>query len=261
MQESKLIGILKTFDKEDWRWFKKFLLSPYFNSREDLIPFFEYLRKQAPEFPEKAIRKEKVFKKVYPKQPYNEKQFSYTMNFLLSQAERFLAQKEFESQPPLINNYIQKSLVTRQLDKHYKYHFEKSKSILEERKREDIDYFYLKYQKSEIANLHYNNQNLRNYDPNLQVTSDELDQFYLIQKLKCCCEMISRSDVMTTTYEPFLEEEIIQFLEKKEFAKSPLLSAYLETYYILKKENAERNFERLKKLLSLYEAELPVVEK
>ena len=60
MEGSKLIGLLKTFEKEDWTWFKKFLLSPYFNNREELIPFLDYLRGQAPEFKTKAIQKEKI---------------------------------------------------------------------------------------------------------------------------------------------------------------------------------------------------------
>ncbi len=261
MQNSKLIDLFKTFEKEDWRWFRKFLLSPYFNSREELVPFFDYLRKQAPDFNEKAIRKEKVFKKLYPKETYDEKQISYTMNFLLSQAERFLAQKEFESKPPLINNLLQKSLVDRQLDKHYKYQYEKSKNILLERRIENIDFYLYQYQKSELANVHYNNKNLRKYDPNLQATSDELDEFYIIHKLKHCCEMVSRSKLMNAPYKPMLEEELIHFLENNPSIKKPIISTYLEAYNILKKESAESNFETLKGLLIKHKNSIPPLER
>ncbi len=261
MQNSKLIDLLKTFEKEDWRWFRKFLLSPYFNSREELVIFCDYLRVQAPDFKEKTIRKEKVFKKLYPSEIYDEKKISYAMNFLLGQAERFLAQREIELQPPLVNISLQKSLVKRQLEKHYNYQYDKSKESFEERKKENIDYYLLQYQKSEIANVHYNNKNLRNYDPNLQATSDELDQFYLIHKLKYCCEMVSRSKLMNASYEPMLESEIINFLTNITTHKAPLISVYLETYFILKKENAESNFENLKKLLIDYSDLIPPIEK
>jgi len=261
MQNSKLIDLLKTFDKEDWRWFRKFLLSPYFNNREELVVFCDYLRRHAPEFPAKAIRKEKVFKKIYPNQTYDEKQLSYAMNFLLGQAERFLAQREIEFQLPLISLSLQKSLVKRQLEKHYNHQYDKSKQLFEERRKENIDYYLFQYQKSEIANVHYNNKNLRNYDPNLQATSDELDQFYLINKLKHCCEMVSRSKLMNASYEPMMESEIINFLERNTTHKSPLISVYLEAYFILKKENAESNFENLKKLLVEYYDLIPTVEK
>ena len=106
MQDSKLILLVKTFNKEDWRWFKKFLLSPYFNNREELLPFFDYLRSKSTNFETKSIKKEKVFQKLFPKEKYDEKKISYLMNYLLSAAERFLAQKKIETQSPLINNFL-----------------------------------------------------------------------------------------------------------------------------------------------------------
>ncbi|MFK7980606.1 MAG: hypothetical protein AB8G86_11535 [Saprospiraceae bacterium] len=261
MQNSKLIDLLKTFEKEDWRWFRKFLLSPYFNSREELVVFCDYLRAQSPDFKEKAIRKEKVFKKLYPNEIYDEKRISYAMNFLLGQAEKFLAQREIELQLPLVNLSLQKSLVKRQLEKHYNYQYDKSTQIFEDRKKENIDYYLFQYQKSEIANVHYNNKNLRNYDPNLQATSDELDQFYLIHKLKHCCEMVSRSKLMNAPYKPMLENEVVSFLETTPIYEAPLIAVYLETYFILKKEHAESNFEKLKGLLIEYKNLIPRIEK
>ena len=261
MQNSKLIDLLKTFEKEDWRWFRKFLLSPYFNSREELIPFCDYLRKQAPEFKEKTIRKEKVFKKLYPKEKYDEKKISYTMNFLLGQAELFLAQREIELNSPLINNYLLKSLVNRQLDKHYKFQSEKSIKKLVDYKTESLDYYLLKYQKAEIANIHFDNQNLRQFSHHLQATSDSLDQFYLINKIKYFCEMLIRSNVVKTTYRQTLENEIITFIENDNLIKNKLISIYLEAYYILKKEDSEPHFEKLKFLLDDLKMRLPKLEK
>ena len=121
-----------------------------------------------PNFPEKVIRKEKVFKKIYPGQIYNEKQISYAMNFLLGQAERFLAQREIEKRPPLINNYLLKSLSIRQLDKHYNHQFEKARTILDQYKIDNSDYYLFKYQQAEIGNTYFMNQNLRRNDNQLQ---------------------------------------------------------------------------------------------
>jgi len=261
MKNSKLIDLLKTFEKEDWRWFRKFLLSPYFNSREELVVFCDYLRGQAPEFKEKAIRKEKIFKKLYPKETYDEKQISYVMNFLLGQAERFLIQKEFERHSPLMINYLQQSLVDRQLEKHYKYQYEKSLKILAERKSENIDFFLYKYQMTEIATLHYANQNLRTFDANLQISSDVLDEFFVLNKIRCCCEMLNRASIMNATYKPALEEEVIKFAEKEEFINSPVILAYLEAYYILKRENSEASFENLKSILGEFKDDIPLLEK
>ncbi len=261
MQNSKLIDLLKTFEREDWRWFRKFLLSPYFNSREELVPFCDYLRKQAPDFNEKAIRKEKVFKKLYPKETYDEKQISYAMNFLLSQAERFLAQREIDASPPITNNYLLKSLVNRQLNKHYKYQFEKSEKELEKFVDESIDYYLFEFQLSEVAYAHHYGLNKRTFSPHLQKASDNLDQFYIINKIKYCCEMISNSKVIETAYIPTFEKEITQFAEIDKYANTPLIASYLEVYRLLTSDKAEENFEVLKKLLNRYKSKLPIFEK
>lgn len=261
MQNSKLIDLLKTFEKEDWRWFRKFLLSPYFNSREELVPFFDYLRKQAPDFNEKAIRKEKVFKKLYPKQKYDEKQISYAMNFLLGQAEKFLAQREIETKPPLINNYLLKSLVSRNLNKHYKYHYDKSLKTLEDWKKENIDYYYYEFQLSEIANTHFIAQKHRRYDESLQNVSDSLNRLYAIQKIKYSCEMLSRSKLLKDVYTPPNKEEINRFIDKGNLRKSPLALIFLEIFHLLSKDESEQNFEKLKSYLEEYNDIIPKAEK
>ena len=261
MQNSKLIDLLKTFEKEDWRWFRKFLLSPYFNSREELVPFCDYLRKQAPDFNEKAIRKEKVFKKLYPKQKYDEKQISYAMNFLLGQAEHFLAQREIESKPPLLNNYLLKSLVDRNLNKHYKYQYDKSLKALGDWKKENIDYYYFEFQISEIANSHFIAQKLRRYDGALQNVDDSLNRLYAIQKIKYSCEMLSRSKLLKNDYVSPSEEEITELIEKGNLKNSPLALIFLEIYHLLNKENSEQNFEELKHYLEKYNDDIPKAEK
>jgi len=261
MQNSKLIDLLKTFEKEDWRWFRKFLLSPYFNSREDLVPFFDYLRKCAPEFEEKAIRKEKVFKKVYPKQAYDEKQISYAMNFMLSQAERFLAQREIETKPPLVNNYLLQSLVDRNLDKHYKYQYEKSIKTLNKWKKESSDYYYFEFQMSKIANARFLSQKLRRYDKNLENINESLDQLFALNKIKYSCEMLSRSQFLKSEYSPPSEEEIQRLFIIINKEKSPLTIIYLEIYQLLKEENSEQNFENLKQYLNDFRNDIPKSEK
>lgn len=261
MQNSKLLDLLKTFKKEDWSWFRKFLLSPYFNSRAELVIFCDYLRSQAPEFKEKAVRKEKVFKKLYPKQIYDEKQISYAMNFLLNQAERFLAQREMETKPPLINNYLLKSLADRNLNKHYKYQFDKTQKVLDGWKTENMNYYSLEFQRYEIANSQFIAQKLRKFDKHLQNVVHSLDELYGLNKIKYTCEMLSRSKVFKNAYMSPTEEDINSLIDKGNLRNTPLALVYLEVYRLLEKENSEKNFEQLKLYLEEYKEEIPKSEK
>lgn len=260
MQNSKLLDLLKTFEKEDWRWFRKFLLSPYFNSREELVPFFDYLRKQAPDFNEKAIRKEKVFKKLYPKEVYDEKQISYAMNFLLIQAESFLAQREIERHPPLVNNQLLKSLVSRKLDKHYKYQFEKSIKALDKYQYESLDYFLFNFQIEEIGDTYFLNQHLKKYDSHLQNAYDNLRQFYFIKVLKYSCAMLARKKVHGTEYQLDFTKHVVANLNEDD-KNNPLISIYLNLFHTFNDEIAENSFEQFKVLFETNKDKIPLVEK
>lgn len=261
MEDSKLILLLKTFDKEDWRWFRKFLLSPYFNSREELILLFDYLRKQAPDFGPLGLKKEKIFKKIFPKQPFNEKDLSYSMSYLLSLAEKFLMQRQFEDSPPNMNNHLLRSLVNRQLNKHYNFHFDKFEKQLQTYQTVHIDYYLQQYHLAEIAHTHFETQNLRQNDnQQLQETHRHLNQFYFLHLLKHSCELLTRKKAYGGEFQPLLTDSVIHFLQQQENI-DPLLSIFLQIYTLLKEENPSSDFELLKTLLQQFEDKIPQSEK
>ena len=261
MKESKLIKLFSTFEKKEWRRFREFLESPYFNKRKDILQLYQYIASVAPDFPEAKLNNAVVFKKIFPNQPYDDKQLKYVMNYLLKQAEQFLIQNRIASDTPLMNNFLLDALMNRQLTKHYQGYLGKIEKALELSRRENANYFYHKYQFSDIANWHYVNQNLRIYDSNLQNASDYLDYFYFLNKLKYSCEMINRSKVLVDNYELKFIDEVVGYLEQEQTERIPLIAIYLQIFYTLKKENAEVHFERLKEFLSIYQEQLPNKEK
>lgn len=259
MKNSKLIALLATFDGEDWRWFSKFVKSPYFNAREELIPFFEYLRKVAPDFKEKVVEKERVFQKLYPDKKMDEKLMGHLMNYLLKLAEKFLAQRKIEEQQPLINNNLLKELAERQLSKHYKHYEQKSKELLKNWGAKDKEAFLYSYQLADISNWYFMSQNLRKYDPNLQIATDQLDQFYLLNKLKNSCEMLSRSAVLEVTYQSNFIDEVVELVARQK-DNNPLILVYAQTYEAIK--SGERiAFDTLREMLHQYQNVIPPKEK
>ncbi len=260
MQDSKLILLLKTFDKEDWRWFRKFLLSPYFNNRKELINLFDYLRSQSPDFPLASLKKEKVFKKVFPKEDFDEKQLSYSMSYLLTQAEQFLMQRKFEESQPRMNNFLLSALVDRNLNKNYKFHFDKFSKQLDNYETQNIDYFLLKYQFTEIAHLQFVNQNLRQDENQLFETYGNLHQFYFLNALKHSCELLTRQKTYGTNYDFQIIDHTVAIIKVQKDIP-PIISIYLQIYTLLNEEEMETNFQQLKELLTIFHPILPLAEK
>ncbi len=260
MTQSKLIFLLKTFKKTEWRRFKEFLASPYFNKRTDLIAFFSYLAAVYPDFTDKKLAKAVVFKKLYPNQPYDDKQMRYLMNYTLKAAEQFLGQEKIESLA-LKDNYILEALVDRKLEKHSKRYFDKIAENQEEIQEKSITYYYAKYKLADTANRHFNNQDLRKDDRNLKLASENLDLFYFYYKLKYSCEMLSRQKMFSTKYDLTFTNLLYQHLGKKETNAEPLIAIYSQIFTLLTKEEDTESFEILKTLIQTYNPVIPAIEK
>ena len=70
MLNSSLVELIKFLTPSDKKGLKKFVRSPFFNQREDVMLLFDYLENYIDTEPLK-LAKEKVFEAVYPKQKYN----------------------------------------------------------------------------------------------------------------------------------------------------------------------------------------------
>jgi len=260
MLESKLIFLLKTFKKPEWRRFRDFLASPYYNKRSDLIDFFRYIEGIAPNFSAIKLEKKVVFQQLYPGRAYEDKQMRYLMNYTLKAAEQFLGQQRLVNSS-LIDNFILEELVDRKLEKHSRTYFEKMALNQDKVQEKSLDYYFLKYKLADIANKHFSNQDLRRDDDNLNLAARNLDLFYFYNKLKYSCEMINRQNVFSATYDLGFTNLFYDYLEQQSDVKEPLIAIYLQIYAMLTREDASDNFEQLKNLIYRYNGEIPAIEK
>ncbi|MCB0580797.1 MAG: hypothetical protein KDD10_15985, partial [Phaeodactylibacter sp.] len=83
MESSHLVVILQTFSAKEVRSLRKWLNSPVHNQREDVVQLFEYLMAGAHLTEEKFLRKERVFSRVFPDEPFDDAKLRQTMHFLL----------------------------------------------------------------------------------------------------------------------------------------------------------------------------------
>ncbi len=123
MQNGRLIIMLRALNKTEWRSFQKYLVSPFFNQRKDVITLAIYLQKElAKPAGEQDIRKTQVWKKTCPHAPYEEKQLRYIMSYLLTMAENFLALQEWQSDQSAHKMFIFNALRKRGLEKNAEPH-------------------------------------------------------------------------------------------------------------------------------------------
>jgi len=119
MISKKLTGILKTFSHEETREFKKFLLSPFFNTNKNYVKFYRELKKFYPDYKSALLTSEYIFGRMFTGKQYN-KQTMWNLNSGLEKlAEEFLTHSALMKNPHDKFNLILDELRLRILDKHF----------------------------------------------------------------------------------------------------------------------------------------------
>ena len=116
----------------------------------------------------------------------------------------------------------------------------------------DSDYYFEKYLLSEVSNKHFTAKNLRKFNADLQQAADYFDVYYLSQKLKYSCAMMSMQRFLSADYSQTLIEEIGRFLQKSSYENVPAIALYHQVFLTLTDENNEIHFEKLVTLINAH---------
>lgn len=113
MYKSKLLRSLHILNAEDMKQLLPFLQSPYFNTNSNIVNLYRILNRYYPEFSSPRLRKEEVFKKLFPGKPYSHQQLLNLMSEFNALFEKYLIvkqleRKEMEQQKLLLEAYSER---------------------------------------------------------------------------------------------------------------------------------------------------------
>src|SRR5437762_7687979 len=106
MKDSKLISILKTFSKEEFKEFGKFVDSPFFSKGRNLKPLYEALKKFYPSFEIPEFSAEKIFGMLHKNETYSAVLIRKLFSDMTRLAEEYLFNKTFRSERFDINKAL-----------------------------------------------------------------------------------------------------------------------------------------------------------
>ncbi len=260
MINSKLIQVLHTFSSQELLAFRDFVASPFFNKNEELSLLYAYLKKCAPNFSARQLKREKVYKKLFPQKQYNEKHLNYLMSFLLKLCEKFLGLTTFYADGSLADAYTLEAFMERGLDKQYQYQNKRVTEELEKRVAKDSHYLYEQYRLHELRNRHFIQQRLRKNDQNLQLASDYLNLFYLSAKLKLNCEMLDRERILPITYQIEHPQQLLAWKHNNYEQSYHLIDIYQLIYQLQQTKNNVSHFHTIRQQLNQYEPNFSLQE-
>lgn len=248
MKKSQLIDILGSLDKSEVREFRKWLLSPVHNQREDVVQLYDYLLSGNHLQEDKFLEKERIYRKLFGKEAYNDAKLRQTNHFLNRCLEEYLSYKEWKEDEIRSRVPLMPQLRKRKLSKVFKRSLKSLESAQQEQPFRNDQYLRNEYL-IQLQHFNYLQERERSPQNNLQEVCTTLDQAYFSEKLMLACRMLFHQNVYKTDFDfgPILE--IVKFIEARSAFDNPAISIYYYIYKALMAQDGQLYFEKLRNVL------------
>lgn len=248
MEKSRLIELFKSLEKVEVKKLRKWVRSPFFNQRQDVILLFDYLDRNRPLEKKEQLDRHYVFSKIFPNEPYNEKKIGYAQTFLMTEIKKFLAYQDFsqnEIQPQIS---VVRSLRKKGLNRLFESDWKNVNELLEKQPIRNAEYHFYNYQLYN-EQYEYTNSISRKHPKGLQEASDELTNYFIAQKLKQGCDKLSHKSLINADYQKDFLDKVINYVEEINLENVPAIQIYYSSFKTQSEVNTNENYKKLKKLL------------
>lgn len=255
MKDNKLIESLSSLDVYARNRFKKFIESPYFNANTTLVKYYASIDDNIRKNSLTSLSKEKLWDATFPGSPLDQKKQKKIHNDLINLFEEFLIQEALSQQPFLKQNLLLEGIQSGSLDKLHNSSLSKAKRWSDRSLEKSGNYFYQNYRlERNIFNLtnefdrkKKSKRELRDF--NVFEISNALDSFYIIEKLKLSCTLLSWKRL-------FKLEETLSFIDKIEehilenqLTAIPGIAVFYHIMLSLRRPEEESYYFELRKLV------------
>jgi hypothetical protein len=243
MEKSVLATLIQSFSPVEVREARKFLQSPFFNQREDVLVLFEQLITGI------EATKDSIWARIFGKEvPFEEQKLRLLMSYLHGLLEQYLAVKEFNSdelglQIQLITAYRKRKMPAA-FDRVRK---NLSKVVTAQPLRNAAFHERLYLLDWEAHQVMYP-QNPTDISF-LRSASKSADAAFLSKKLQIVCLLTAHQTVYKSDSAEGWEEALVEQAEQGNFAVLPAIAVYLHCYRMLRQPTEVSHFQLFKAIL------------
>ncbi|HRD82967.1 MAG TPA: hypothetical protein PLL53_19580 [Saprospiraceae bacterium] len=253
MRNTKLYSILEHFDKYEQNRLRKYLQSPYFNRNQTLIDLFDLLVEDANSEKKKEIEKEDVWTLLRLKSLYDDVRFRKYYSDLLKLVEGFLAQQVYEADPVRQATDLLKAVGKKKMEKLYNSSVKTARHLSQNQPWRHAQHYLQQYQ---IEVNFYDImafETKRGARTNLEEIANNLDSFYLAEKLRIYASVLTQQTFVSQEYKVRLIDEIMAYLHAhKDHEETPAVAVYFQVLRTVTDQDNLEHYYRLKELLDQY---------
>lgn len=259
MENTRLIILLRTLNRKERRELRKFISTPFFNQRQDVMDLFETLDEvleKGKEAPDKVV----IFRKLYGDEKYDDHKVRMAMSFLMKLCERYLVHAQFFEDEVGAKTELASIYRQRNLPKHFERAIRETKNAQEKSEFRNSDFFFHEH-RLRFEEFRYYSSQRRTSDLNFQSVTDQLDIAYFSEKIRHACAMVSHQAVYSgVDYDFGLLEEILKRIKEKGLLEVPAISVYYYCFRALTEPEETAHFHTLKEVLVSEAGKFPLNE-
>lgn len=245
LEHSTLVTLIRALPQTSHREVRKFLASPFFTTRDDMIPLFEQIANHP------VTDKSSLWTDLYPDHPFDDQQLRLLMSYLHKLLETYVSLSEWASddvhQCVLLAVGYRKRGMNTQFDRAR----QRAEKLLQGRSWRNGEYHTVRHQLmwEEVAL-----QTVQNPADaaSFQEMVHQFDAAYLSGRLRLICMAYAQRQVYHTSLESLDVAEVVSMAERAEWDETPAVILYLACYRMLRDPVQIRFFHAFTSLLERY---------
>ena len=250
MKDSKLIKTLIHLDKTERNRFKKFLISPFFNSDENLVSIFDFIEIHIDKNPNELPEKQVLWKKIFRGIPFDDIRLRKYFSDLFKLLTKFLSFDLYQRDPLVQNLYLLEVINERKLTNLSKSSVKNARIHLESKELRHSQAYLQRYalerNNYEILNL----EGDRNIRSNIEEINESLDIFYLSEKLRLFCNEFELRNLAIHTYKLTYIDEVKNMIKLRGYENVPSIMLYSKLLNLYADSDNEDNYFSLRQSVS-----------
>ena len=250
MVNSTLLEILQVLEFREWAEVKEQLSNERQSRALNLMLYIEPYRG---DWDNDALAKARAYTALYPKRKYDDQRMREDMSMLSHMVRNYLTDSELKSQTGMYSLGTLAALRKRGAWAIYHKQINKLESQLAEGIRDEQYYLrqnFLAQEKEQYLNL----AGPRVAGDSLQKRMTNLDNYYILGKLKLYCEQLNRTQVLQADYQPQLMAETMALLQTNStLLEEPQILIYFHVTKMLGNKDDATHYYTLKEKMPSYQ--------
>lgn len=209
---------------------RQFVSSPYFNQHERTEKILGIILDEL-DAKRPLLSKERVYKKIFPKEAFKEQPLSDLMSSLMKLINRFMAVEQLEQEP-----FVGEVLTLRRAESENRFGVLKNrgkrlKRILEKYPHQGSDYHWADFKLHSIYGYYRNAYEDRSDAAPLQQMLYSLDRYYAVEKLRHACHLTANSMLMNTSFDFGFLDAVLDYINSEMGQKALANDKSIDCYY------------------------------